>query len=112
MTMAVAKENGAKWLVLLYDKFQREQSVIINGIKHVGIVDALKEDDTTLDEEDDTHTDPFDDHDCDSDKTSDKENRVVLVTHSTLHFDKLLTHCSVLYTHFTVIVAIATGNHM
>ena len=54
MTVAVVKEIEAKWLVSLYDRFQREQSIIINGFKQVGIVDVLKEDHTTLDEEHDT----------------------------------------------------------
>ena len=43
MSMAVMKELSTRWLTSLYDKFQREKTIIINGFKNVGTVDALKE---------------------------------------------------------------------
>ena len=56
MGMAVVKELGAKWLTSLYDKLQREKTIIINRFKNVGIVDALKDQTLSSDEDD---IDPF-----------------------------------------------------
>ena len=42
MGMPVMKEVGAKWLTALYDKLRMETSIITNGFKNVGIVEAVK----------------------------------------------------------------------
>lgn len=42
MGMPVMKEVGAKWLTALYDKLRMETSIIINGFKNVGIVEAVE----------------------------------------------------------------------
>ena len=41
MGMAVM-EAGAKWLTALYDKLRTETSIVMNGFKNVGIVEAVK----------------------------------------------------------------------
>lgn len=69
MGMPVMKELGAKWLTSLYDKLQREKTIIINGFKKVGIVDALKNQTMSSDEDD---IDPFED--LNSDVNSDYED--------------------------------------
>ena len=42
MGMAVMKEVGAKWLTALYDKLRTETSIVVNGFKNVGIIEAVK----------------------------------------------------------------------
>ena len=42
MGMAVMKEVGAKWLTVLYDKFRTDTSIVTNGFKNVGIIEAVK----------------------------------------------------------------------
>ena len=42
MGMPVMKEVGVKWLTALYDKLRMETSIIINGFKNVGIVEAVE----------------------------------------------------------------------
>ena len=42
MGMTVMKEIGAKWLTGLYDKLRAEPSIVVNGFKNVGIVEAVK----------------------------------------------------------------------
>ena len=69
MGMPVMKELGAKWLTSMYDKLQREKTIIINGFKKVGIVDALKDQTVSSDEDD---IDPFED--LNSDVNSDYED--------------------------------------
>ena len=41
MGMAVMKEVGAKWLTALYDKLCTETSLVVNGFKNIGIVEAV-----------------------------------------------------------------------
>ena len=42
MGMLVMKEFGAQWLTALYDKLRTEASIIINGFKDTGIMEAVK----------------------------------------------------------------------
>ena len=42
MGMPVMKEVGAKWLTALYDKLRMETSIITNGFKNVGIIEAVE----------------------------------------------------------------------
>ena len=42
MGMAVMKEVGAKWLTALYDKLRTVTSIVMNGFKNVGIIEAVK----------------------------------------------------------------------
>lgn len=42
MGMAVMKEVGAKWLTALYDKLRTDTSIVVNGFKNVGIIEAVK----------------------------------------------------------------------
>ena len=72
MSMTVMKEHGAKWLTSLYDKLQREKTIIIKGVKNVGIMDALNDETTGTLSSDEDDIGPFDD--LDSDVSSDKKN--------------------------------------
>ena len=51
MCMPVMKEVGAKWLTALYDKLRMERSIIINGFKNVGIIEAVEKARQRLDDE-------------------------------------------------------------
>ena len=42
MGIPVMKEVGVKWLTALYDKLRMETSIVINGFKNVGIVEAVE----------------------------------------------------------------------
>jgi hypothetical protein len=53
MGMAVMKEVGAKWLTALYDKFRADTSIVTNGFKNVGIIEAVKKAREGLDPDDD-----------------------------------------------------------
>ena len=56
LRLSVMKELEAKWLVSAYDYFKGNNSIIQNGFKEVGIIDAVEG--QQLDE------DPFADIDC------------------------------------------------
>ena len=63
MGMPTMKEAGTQWLTALYDKLGQEKTIVINGFKKVGIVEAVKQ--TLLSYEDvpapDSSEDPFED---------------------------------------------------
>ena len=67
MAMPVMKEAGAQWLTALYEKLCSENSIVINGFKKVGIMEAVQTTrDGTLSEEDSEDllsTDPMLDED-------------------------------------------------
>ena len=67
MGMAVMEEVGAKWLTALYDKFRADTSIVTNGFKNVGIIEAVKKAREGLDSDDDvdnaTHLPPEADED-------------------------------------------------
>ncbi len=42
MGMAVMKEAGAQWLTVLNNKLRSENSIVINGFRKVGIVEAVQ----------------------------------------------------------------------
>ena len=43
MGMPTMKDAGAQWLTALYDKLRHEKTIVINGFKKVGIVDAVRQ---------------------------------------------------------------------
>ena len=61
--IATMKETGAQWLTALYDKLRQEKTIVINGFKKVGIVEAVRQ--TLPSYEDvpvpDSSEDPFED---------------------------------------------------
>ena len=56
--MAVMKEVGAKWLTALYDKLCTETSIVINGFKNVGIIEAVEKAREGLDLDEDSAAHP------------------------------------------------------
>ena len=65
VSMAVIKEVGAKWLTALYDKLRTETSIVINGFKNVGIIEAVEKarEGLVLDEDNAAHPPPEVDED-------------------------------------------------
>ena len=69
MGMPVMGEIGANWLTALYNKFRSESSIIINGFKNIGIIEAIRkarEGSFTDDDEssNDSDEDPFNSLTC------------------------------------------------
>ena len=58
MGMAVMKEVGAKWLTVLYDKLCTETSIVVNGFKNIGIVEAVAKAREGLDSDEESSSTP------------------------------------------------------